>query len=246
MKQTTTLTLVETGAALDEIERRKAQLSAALAGVGLELERAEAELGERVLAGHEDAMRDVLELRTRADGLNAALAALEKRRAAALLDQKRATALDLRQQAAAKRVALAEIESATKTLLDKLSTLEDVRYTTSILSSQRQGAWFAFQGGLREPDEFLGAWESYADPTNRSPFAIPKSRLLRVETAELEGRAATIEAELGETRAEQARPEAAAPQPEPQQGASRWKEAPRREKDDSGFTPWPGGPAAGL
>ena len=87
MKQTTTLTLVETGAALDEIERRKAQLSAALAGVGLELERAEAELGERVLAGHEDAMRDVLELRTRADGLNAALAALEKRRAAALLDQ---------------------------------------------------------------------------------------------------------------------------------------------------------------
>jgi hypothetical protein len=128
-------------------------------------------------------------------------------------------------------------------------TSAEIYWSTLAKRPRHQGAWFPRQGELREPDGFLGLWECYADPTNRSPFALPKSRLLRVEIEELETKAASIEAELGPlpgAEAEQVRPPAvAAPQPE-LQGASRWKDAPRRAKDDSGFVPWPGGPAAGL
>src|ERR1039458_10110349 len=148
MKEKTTLTPAEADAVLDEIERRKAALSSALAGVGLELERAETELGERVLDGHETAVRDVQELRARTDGLNAALIALEKRKAAAVADQKAATAADFRRQAEAKRGELASLDSGISRLLGELSALENVRFTASILSCQRNGGWLKVRDGV--------------------------------------------------------------------------------------------------
>jgi hypothetical protein len=195
--ETQVLTLAEAGAALDEIERKKSQLSAIQAEVGLRLEQAENGLGEAVLAGDEDAVRNVADIRLRADGLSAALVTLENRRAAALVDQRRATAADLRQQAEAKRAELAALEVKTAKLLAELSALENVPFTVSILSSECKGSWYPKTGGLQAPEAHLGCWECFADPVNPEMFHTPRSRFLRVEIADLEAKAGKIETELG-------------------------------------------------
>jgi hypothetical protein len=51
-------------------------------------------------------------------------------------------------------------------------------------------------GGMHTPEPWRGPLEVTYDPTNREIFAVPRSRLLRKEIAELESRAAAVEAEL--------------------------------------------------
>jgi hypothetical protein len=108
-----TLTLEAANAALEEIEARKAQLAAALAETGAQLAEAESGLGEAVLDGNESAVRAVADLRLRVDGLTAGLAALEARRAQAVIVQRRATAEDLRRLAVQKHAELEALERKT-------------------------------------------------------------------------------------------------------------------------------------
>jgi hypothetical protein len=207
MSETKTLTLAEAGAALDEIESRKAQLSAALAEVGSRLERAEGELGEAVLDGDEGAVHRVADLRLRVDGLNAALTVLERRRGLALVGHKHAEAADLLHQAAAKAAELGTLEKKTAKLLESLSDLEGVKYNESILVSMRAGIWYA--PGQREPAAFEGLADGcYPDPTTaRHSWAEPHSKKLRSEIADLLHQADGIEAALAE------------PEPQPVQGS---------------------------
>src|ERR1035437_4913611 len=143
VEQKDVLTLQAANARLDDIEVRQAQLAAASAKKASDLMDAEARLGEAVLDGDASVGALVADLRIQADGLAAALVVLEKRRAIAQLECKRAQAADLRRQAAAKRADLAALESKTSKVLAELSRLESVEYDGCILGAQRIGAWIS-------------------------------------------------------------------------------------------------------
>jgi hypothetical protein len=208
MFETKVLTLAEADTALDEIDRRKSQLSIALAQTGAKLADAEASLGDAVLTGDENAVREVADLRLRVDGLNAALATLEKRRVAAALDQRRATADDLRRKAAEKRAELELLNGKTARLLAKLGELEGIEYGHHVLCAQRTpGGW--------QPQVTAGVSEmDYCDPTEvlhmgiayPGPYQRTRSRKLLQEAVRLEHQAQVIEDQLR-------------PLPEPQNGS---------------------------
>jgi hypothetical protein len=195
MSKIEVLTPAQAGAALEEIASRTALLSGALAEIGTKLQTAEADLGEAVLAGNEDAVRGVADLRLRVDGLTAGLAALEKRRATAELDMRRAAAADLRRQAAVKQNDLDSLTRKSAKLLEQLSVLEGVIFTAGILRVQQKGAWY--RPGLLPVEAHHGAYvDTFPDPSNNTPFSTPRSSALRSEIADLEGKAAAIEQEL--------------------------------------------------
>jgi hypothetical protein len=195
MSKIEVLTPAEAGAALEEIASRTALLSGALAEIGTKLQKAEADLGEAILSGDEDAVRGVADLRLRADGLSAGLAALEKRREAALVGQQWAIAVDLRRQARVKRGELAKLEKQTGELLDQLSKLEGLQFSPGILSSQIFGAWYA--PGLNKPESWHAGYRDVVpDPTNMEPWSLPKSRGLRKAISDLEAQAVAIEQKL--------------------------------------------------
>src|ERR1039458_8652142 len=192
--KTDVLTLAQANAALDDIEVRQAQLVAAAAKGMTDLAAAEANLGERVLAGDDDACAGVATLRLKIDGLNAALSVLEKRRTVAQLDCGRSQAVDFRRQAARLRDELGELEGKTAKVLTVLSKLENVQFDACILASQRSGAWMPRASVNVEP--WQSTLECASDPGNHQPFAIPRSRQLRNQAEALDGQARDIEQEL--------------------------------------------------
>ena len=194
------LTVSQADELLAQLDSREAQLSAMLATVGTRLEKSEANAGDAYLDGDETPLREVAELRLRVDGINAALEALSRRRALAILARRRAEALELRRQAAANKAELSELERKTSRLLGELSKLEGIAFTSSILSSQPLGAWLT--PGYFTPNEkpFLSARELFAD--GGATYGTPRSRIVRLEIAELEKQAALIEQELTDGAAE--------------------------------------------
>ena len=192
--KTDVLSVQTAGAVLGDIETRRAQLSGLLGEVGLKLKRAEDSLGDDWLNGDEGAARTVADLRVTVDGLTAGLGALERRRGVALIDQRRATAVDLRHQAAAKRADLAALESKTSKVLAELSRLESVEYDGCILGAQRIGSWISRT--TSEAQYWQTTVEVGSDPLNSRPYAIPRSRRLRDEADALELQARDIEVEL--------------------------------------------------
>ncbi len=191
------LTVQQADAALADIETRRAQLAAALAKHGAELQEAEAALGEDFLCGKEDAARAVEDLRLRCDALTAALAALDKRQAVAVVNRRLAEAAELRRQAEAKRAELLELERKTAKHLMALSELEGVPYTRVILSSQRaSGTWEpAVTATIRNID-YLSPAEVIRYLASYDPYEVPKSRQLFVAIQELENQAAKIDGEI--------------------------------------------------
>jgi hypothetical protein len=238
MKDTKTLTLAAARTALDEIERRRSQFAAELARTGLVLEQAEAGLGEAMLAGDESVLHEIAELRLKADGLNAALAALDVRRVSAERDLRAATAADYRRQAAGKRAEMKELESKTERLLSQLGSLEDVHYDACILAAQRTGSWYrsAFApgagGGLALPEPYFAPSEVLPEPiAGRAGYAVPKSRRLRDEAAKLDAMAERIEQEIGE--ATPAEPQNSSANPAaPSSDGEAWERIGREENGD--------------
>lgn len=182
-----------------ELDARKELICGAQAEAGARLADAEATVGDEILDGNDGAIRELIELRVRVDGLTAALEALERRRATAVIDRKRAEAAELREQAASKRRALAELEDKTGKLLAKLSELENVSFDACVLNSQRVGVWSAPLAGEGLGPAPLAPWRG-PDEVQRDPvtgrYAVPRSRILRDEIAALEAQAAAILAEL--------------------------------------------------
>lgn len=188
------LTVSQADALLASLDEREAQLAGMLATVGTRLAESEVAIGEAFLDGNETPLREVAELRLRVDGINAALEALNGRRASATLERRRAEAREFRAQAEAKKTELAELERKTGRLLGELAKLEGLPFTSSILSSQPLGAWLT--PGYFTPNEkpFLAARELFAD--REATYGIPRSRALRSEIAELEKNSTAIDQEL--------------------------------------------------
>lgn len=197
MKTEEILTVAQADARLDEIERHRAQISLAMAACGSELDQAESGLGEAILSGNETAVHDVAALRLRADGLTAAITALDRRRGVAVIDQKRATVAEIRTKAQVKRTELDRLEGNTRELLHKLSILEGVDFDASILLSQRvSGTWFTSMGGLNPAQSYHGPLEVFRDPSKLEMYCTPRSRKLRDEATALDLEASNIEAQL--------------------------------------------------
>ncbi|MGO9231154.1 MAG: hypothetical protein ACLQKA_18345 [Bryobacteraceae bacterium] len=191
------LTLEAGNAALEEIEVRKAQLSAALAETGVRLAEAETGLGDAVLDGNESAAREVADLRLRVDGLNAGLAALEVRRAQALLAQRRASAEDLRRQAVQRHAELEALERKTAKHLAALSELEGVTFTRCILAAQRApNGWERQVTAGTAHIDFCDPSEALRWLSPGNPYLRTRSRQLYDQAIELERKATEIENQL--------------------------------------------------
>lgn len=191
------LTLEAANAALEEIEIRKAQLSAALAETGTKLAEAETGLGDAVLDGNESAAREVADLRLRVDGLNAGLAALEVRRVQALLAQRRASAEDLRRQAVQKHAELDALERKTAKHLAGLSELEGVTFTRCILAAQRApNGWERQVTAATAHIDFCDPSEALRWLSPGNPYLRTRSRELYDQAIELERKATEIENQL--------------------------------------------------
>lgn len=190
------LTPAEAKVAIEEIESDCASLIAMRASIGGKLEGLEQSAGERYLNGDRSAIKEIGELRGELDLIERALGELDRRKAVAALNARRVEAADLRRQAEAKSAELGTLEKETGKLLSGLSALEGISYSAGILSGQWQGLWYG--EGLKEPQPWQGAMvDLYPDPTNNvERFALPRSRRLRREIAELQAKAAAIEKEL--------------------------------------------------
>jgi len=200
MKENTisqTPTLAEAKAAIEQIEADRMRIVGLRRELAQRLEAAEAIAGESYLAGDRGAVREIAELEAEISLIERrALPTLDRRQAEAERELKAANAADLRQQAETKKAELAQLEERTARYLAELSKLEGVEYTAGILSLQWRGSWV--QGGAHPPESWHGAFvDIAADPTNPEKFAVPRSRKLRNEIADLERRAGEIEAALG-------------------------------------------------
>jgi hypothetical protein len=191
------ITLEAANAALEELEMRKAQLSAALADTGAKLAEAESGLGDAVLDGNESAVRAVADLRLRADGLNAGLAALEVRRDQAVFAQRHAAAEDLRRQAVQKHAELEALERKTAKHLAALSELEGVTFTRCILAAQRApNGWERQVTATTAHVDFCDPSEALRWLSPGNPYLRPRSRQLYDQAVELERQATEIENQL--------------------------------------------------
>jgi multidrug efflux pump subunit AcrA (membrane-fusion protein) len=197
MRTEKALTIAMADAALASLESKESQLANLLAQAGTRLAEAEAGAGERFLDGAEDPMREVIDLRLQIDTLNAALAALERRKSEAKLARRRAEAADARRQVKLKRGDLATLEGQTGKLLAELSRLEGIEYSAGILSSQPTGIWNGADFHS-EPKPWEPAHRLKQDPAGRGGYAAPRSGKLRQEIEDLEKQARIIEGELGE------------------------------------------------
>jgi hypothetical protein len=201
-------TVAEINELLAAMDSREAQLSAMSAQLGLKLDQAEACAGDAFLDGDESVLKEVAELRLQADGVTAALKALDRRRSPLKESRRRAEAAELRNQAESKRKQLAEVNAKTAKLLGQLAQIEGVEFTHSILSSQSAGAWLNAADYTTNPPTHLAAHELVRD--TGATFATPLSRKLRAEAEALEFRAVEIEREFAN---EDAEPAAAEPRP---------------------------------
>lgn len=200
---TKTFTLAEAKSAISKIENDCAHLIENRSGIGRKLELLQSTGGQRYLSGDRGAIKEIGEFRAELDLIELSLTTLNGQRADAEVDLKRATAADLRNRAELKRSEMAALEAKTGKLLAQLSILENVQYGVGILSNQRQGAWCTANWGTPEPWH-AAIVDCQSDPLNHTPFAVPKSRLLRAEIADLLHQAAEIEAELAEPEPEPA------------------------------------------
>ncbi len=189
------LTLAAAGAAVEEIENHCGRLVGMRASIAGKLEALEQSAGDRYLAGDRSAIKEIDEFNSELNLIERALNTLGRRRHAAGVDLRRAEAADVRRQAGVKRSDLGALEKETGKHLAALSGLEGIQYRPGILSLEPRGHWYA--DGVQSPQPWQGAFvDLYPDPTNNDKFAIPRSRQLRREIAELDAKAAAIEQAL--------------------------------------------------
>ena len=193
---TKTITLAQAQERLEEIASHRAQLVATRIALDERLETAQKEIGRRYLAGDRSGLQEAAEIRQELAAIESALELLETVQNEADIDLKRATALDLRQQATKKRAELERLNNETQALLAKLSDLEGVRYSHGILNAQPlPEMWVTPE--LKQPESWHSMWELIPNKPGDFPnIASPRSRNLRGEISELELKAHKIEETL--------------------------------------------------
>jgi hypothetical protein len=185
------LTVAQVNAAIGELQRQQATITAELAATANTLAEQDAKVGAEFLAGNETFVDGLTPLRNRFDAMNRAVEVINARLASAQVDLTRAEIEEKRQQAADKRAEIAAIEAKVRPLLAKLEEIEGVQYGLGILSCEPAKNAF-----LAAP-EYLG-WSER--PANIAfigiPFACPRSRALRNEAELLEKEAIHLEVKL--------------------------------------------------
>jgi mono/diheme cytochrome c family protein len=127
---------------LGQIESHRAQLVASRMALDSRLEATQKEIGRRYLSGDRAGIREVSQIRLELDAIESALTLLDDAQKEAGIDVQCARAAYLRDEVEQKRAELERLDRETAALLSKLSALEDVRYTHSILSAQLlPGIW---------------------------------------------------------------------------------------------------------
>jgi len=199
MQPISTPATVQADEAIVAGESRIASLAQRAADMRVKLAGAEKKASDEVLSGSEPrigyAVRyrgELMAVEGALKSAQAALPALQRERAQVEVSELRRLASDRLSEAE-------EIERQARKHLVKLSELEGISYTISVLSSQRSATgWYAapqfLEGGNIEPAEFLGLHETLRDVAGT--VLEPKSRILRAEAADLQGAARDAERNL--------------------------------------------------
>jgi transposase len=181
---------------LEEISSHRALLVQSRISLDQRLESAQEETARKYLRGDRSGLQEVNAITAELQAIEGALSLLNGDEQIAQIELKRAEARDLRSQATTKRAALDRLNAETAALLAKLSELEEVGYTHSILSSQPLPGMWHGKLTVKPPAPYLGLAEldlqSYTGPAIGSP----RSRLLLAEVEELEAKARQIEQKL--------------------------------------------------
>lgn len=190
------VTLPQAQQRLEQIGVHRARLTADRTRLEQRLEAAQHESSRKYLQGDRSGLQEMGTLRVEREVIEGALALLQQEESAASVDLQRAKVFDLKEQAQRKRVELERLNTETQTLLSKLSELEGVSFTPSILSSQPlPGAWLKPET-LREPEPWLGVLELALNIPGQRNLATPRSRRLRAEIEQLEIDAETLERQI--------------------------------------------------
>jgi hypothetical protein len=182
---------------LAAIAAKKNELTARRETLEQRIGSAQQQNARRYLAGDASGLEEGARLRAEVETIASALDLLGLDQRAAEADLLAANARDFRDQAAQKGIELAELNVKTAELLEKLSELENVTYTYSILSSQPlPGSWLQW-ATVKPPLEYQGIPElQLSYPTPDRKIEVPRSRRLRMEIADLEQQADKLEQKL--------------------------------------------------
>ena len=192
-------TLADAQANLDRNSADRERLAGELERLRIQVTSERDQLGEAFLVGDETGIRKLQDLEGRVLAITSAITVLDQRRPLLEVGLKRATAVDLRQLAAAKTAELETLRRATGELLAKLSAIEGVEYDHAILQAQRAGSWFVL------PHFGSGNADSYCQPddvgrepvgANAGVYLSSKSRRLHQEISRLLDQAEMIENDL--------------------------------------------------
>jgi len=187
--------------AISDGEARVAALAKRLEDKQEQLRAAEKTAADSALAGGTPRIGFVVRFRGECQAIEGALRAA--REALPGLQRQRAEAevAELHRLARDRQSEAEEIERQARKHLSRLSELEGVPYTISVLSSQRSATgWYAapqfLEGANVEPAEWLGLSEVLRDVAGT--VLEPRSRTLRAEAGELQRAAADAESRLAQ------------------------------------------------
>lgn len=191
-------TLAQARQRLEEIKAQRRQMASSEASLNSRIAAAQTAIGRKYLSGSREGIRETAELRVEAEAIRAEIERLALEEPAAEIAIERARGRELHGQAQEKRVELAKLNAETAVLLGRLSELEKVRYTHSILSSQPMPDKWIDLATMKPGAE----WQSIFELSLNVPMpssgnlGVPRSRRLRTEIDALELEAQTIEDKL--------------------------------------------------
>jgi hypothetical protein len=121
---------------LQEIRSKRTEIQSHLESLNAQLAPAQKEIGREYLTGERKGLLRAVELRVEIEAAQTALELLADDQASAELEVGHAKATEVRDRAKQKRKELESLDAETGALLAKLSALENVNFTRSILSSE--------------------------------------------------------------------------------------------------------------
>jgi chromosome segregation ATPase len=136
LKEREPLTLERVGERLEKISAHRSHLVSTRMHLNERLEASKKDVARKYIDGDRSGLEEAGVITSELQAIETALGILDEDQKAGEMDLKRANAADLRQRASQKQEELDRLNTETGVLLAKLSQLEDVSYTHSILSSQ--------------------------------------------------------------------------------------------------------------
>jgi hypothetical protein len=190
------LTLQRVGERLEKISAHRSHLVSTRMHLNERLEASKKDVARKYIDGDRSGLEEAGVITSELQAIETALGILDEDQKAGEMDLKRAKAADLRQRASQKQEELDRLNTETGVLLAKLSQLEDVSYTHSILSSQPVKDKYMQAGWVGKPLGYEGLAELSPGVPGEVYLEAPKSRRLRAEIVKLESEAVLIEQEI--------------------------------------------------